>query len=268
MNRSSFGAAGILTLVALQAPQPVQPPAFRADVELYTIHVAVTDASGEPIDDLGIADFRLIEDGEEQEIVSVFPAREAPLDMAVVLDVSGSMSRTMPNARRDLHLLLDGLFDRDCVLFVSFRGSVAQALWGPPQHTDLRAMIDLEETRGATAVFDAAVAALAELTDTRLSELARELANPWAVFESTRQIRGVGGCPSPDMAAFGATARRRALVLISDGGDNESGHEAGDVVNIASLARVPILAVSQGSRGVRAMRSLARRTGWEPRTRP
>ncbi len=217
MNRSSFVAAGISTLVALQAPQAVQPPTFRADVELYTIHVAVTDASGEPVDDLGIADFRLIEDGEEQEIVSVFPAREAPLDLAVVLDVSGSMSSTMPNARRDLHLLLDGLFDRDCVLFVSFRGSVAQALWGPPQHTDLRAMIDLEETRGPTAVFDAA---LAELTDTRLSELARELANPWALFESTRQIRGVGGCPSPDMAAFGATARRRALVLISDGGHN------------------------------------------------
>jgi VWFA-related protein len=242
--RPSIGASAFIAALALQPQQAGQRPVFRAEVDLYTVHVSVTDESGAPVEDLGVEDIEVIEDGERQQVVSVLTAHEAPLDVAVVLDVSGSMATTMPSAPHDLHRFLDGLSDRDCVLFVSFRDRVVRALWGPPQHSDLRATIDLEIAEGGTAVYDGAVAALAELADMKSSALARELANAWSLVGPNQKARGVGGCPSPEAAGFGTTERRRALLLISDGADNRSQHGGADVVDLASLAGVPILALA------------------------
>jgi VWFA-related protein len=59
-----------LLLSAQQQPGPDQPPAFRSGVELVTIDVGVVDKRGQPLSDLGPADFIVTVGGQPRRVVS------------------------------------------------------------------------------------------------------------------------------------------------------------------------------------------------------
>ena len=68
-----------------QAPNP----RFRVDVDLTLIDVQVVDtATGQPIRNLRRSDFVVVADGQPRDI-AVFEPENTPLDLAVVLDLSG-----------------------------------------------------------------------------------------------------------------------------------------------------------------------------------
>ena len=68
-----------------QAPNPT----FRVDVDLTLIDVQVVDtATGQPIRDLRQSDVVVLADGQPRDI-AVFEAENTPLDLVVVLDLSG-----------------------------------------------------------------------------------------------------------------------------------------------------------------------------------
>lgn len=76
-------------------PTPPEPDDSAYDVvrvssNLVVVPVSVTDASGQPVLGLTASDFRLEEEGKSQEI-QIGDPEQLPLDIAILLDVSGSV---------------------------------------------------------------------------------------------------------------------------------------------------------------------------------
>ncbi|MFL6230119.1 MAG: VWA domain-containing protein [Pyrinomonadaceae bacterium] len=60
---------------------------------LVVVPASVTDASGQPVQGLKATDFQLDEEGRRQEIAQVGDAEQVPLDIAILFDVSSSVSQ-------------------------------------------------------------------------------------------------------------------------------------------------------------------------------
>jgi Ca-activated chloride channel family protein len=83
-------------------PKPTPTPAppkdedfevIRVSSNLVMVPVSVVDAKGEPVRGLQVSDFRLNEEGQEQQIVEIGNPDEVPLDIAILFDVSSSVSQ-------------------------------------------------------------------------------------------------------------------------------------------------------------------------------
>jgi Ca-activated chloride channel family protein len=80
-------------------PKPTPSPSenlddvdvVRVESNLVVVPVSVTDLSGQPVLGLTTKDFRLLEEGREQEIAKIGDPEQVPLDIAILLDVSGSV---------------------------------------------------------------------------------------------------------------------------------------------------------------------------------
>jgi VWFA-related protein len=119
MRLRSAGLAGGIWLWAAwfgqQPPQsPQTPPVFRERIELKSIDVNVTDASGRPVHGLTAADFTLVEDGAPQtiEVVSEVNVPDAEGGPAWMRDVSPDVrSNTAEDGRLLIFLLDDTTLD-------------------------------------------------------------------------------------------------------------------------------------------------------------
>jgi len=83
-------------------PKPTPTPAppkdddfevIRTNSNLVMVPVSVVDAKGEPLRGLSVNDFRLAEEGREQQLVEIGNPDEVPLDIAILFDVSSSVSQ-------------------------------------------------------------------------------------------------------------------------------------------------------------------------------
>ncbi len=86
----------------LPTPRPTPTPAppkdedfdvIRVSSNLVMVPVSVVDAKGDPLRGLQVADFRLAEEGREQQIAEIGNPDEVPLDIAILFDVSSSVSQ-------------------------------------------------------------------------------------------------------------------------------------------------------------------------------
>ena len=68
--KSLLALAAAFAGVAAQAPQPAQPPTFRAEASLVRVDVTVVDRHGEPVANLTPDDFVVEEDGVPQTVSS------------------------------------------------------------------------------------------------------------------------------------------------------------------------------------------------------
>lgn len=83
-------------------PKPTPTPAppkdedfevIRVSSNLVMVPVSVVDTKGEPVRGLQVSDFRLDEEGRTQQIVEIGNPDEVPLDIAILFDVSSSVSQ-------------------------------------------------------------------------------------------------------------------------------------------------------------------------------
>src|SRR5437763_7871648 len=72
-------------------PAPIEYDIVRVTSNLVVVPVSVTDAQGQPVRDLKPGDFRIEEDGRPQEIAQLGDPEQVPLDIAMLIDVSGSV---------------------------------------------------------------------------------------------------------------------------------------------------------------------------------
>ena len=215
----------------LSAPEPL-----RITVELALIQATVRDKHGDHVRGLRKKDFVLLEDGIPQELALFSEEAGAPVRVAFLLDVSGSMALQgrLPMARGAIRYFLDGLdADDEAALFTFAEGAVEILTdFG----TDRRALRDalLEpEGYGQTALIDA-VARAPELL------------------------------PRKDH-------RRAAIVLFSDGVDNISRLSIEQAVHLARLTEVPVYSVGildrveayRRKKGARVLQRFSRETGGE-----
>ena len=86
----------------LPTPRPTPTPAppkdedfevIRVSSNLVMVPVSVVDAKGEAVRGLQVNDFRLEEEGREQQIAEIGNPDEVPLDIAILFDVSSSVSQ-------------------------------------------------------------------------------------------------------------------------------------------------------------------------------
>ena len=68
--RNLLALVAALAGIAAQAPQPAQPPTFRAEANLVRVDVTVVDRRGEPVTTLTAEDFAVEEDGAPQAVQS------------------------------------------------------------------------------------------------------------------------------------------------------------------------------------------------------
>jgi len=156
---------------------------LRVDVPLVLVNANVTNGLGIPVQGLTQNDFHILENGVEQRITH-FALEDAPIAIAIVFDSSDSMRRKLATARKALaELLRESNPDDDFSLIVFNRKA---RLVVPFTHETGEIEGGLGEVRaeGRTALFDGIHLALVQ------------------------------------MKQSGYT--RKAIVILSDGGDNQS----------------------------------------------
>jgi len=221
----------LLAATALAAGAAQEPPVFAAGTEVVRIEALVTRGA-ELVEGLRPEDFQVKDNGVPQRVTSV-AFEEIPVDVLLVLDLSFSVTGPKLVAlRRAAQALLDGLGPEDRAALVGFREWTRLVQPFTHDRSRVRAALQRTEGAGATALYDAVYAAL------HLWEPAN---------------------------------RRRALVVFSDGVDNQSWLPAEDVVASAAWCDATVYAVT--ARGPddpshAFLREVARATGgrtWEAR---
>ncbi len=150
-------------------PKPTPTPApprddeyevVRVSSNLVVVPVSVTEASGQPVLGLKATDFRLEEEGRAQEIAQIGDPEQTPLDIAILLDVSGSVT-----ARFDFEKEAAARFIKQ-VLKAEDRATIF-AIDQTPRLIQTRdtaersaaSLLTIPPAKGATAFFDAVILA-------------------------------------------------------------------------------------------------------------
>ena len=114
--RTSLVVSLFLTLLLVQDPVET----IRIDSDLVDLKVSVLGfAPNTPAPLLEEKDFRVLEDGVEQEI-SFFAAADAPFDLVLLLDLSGSNSKNLKMIRNSAKRFVDAARDIDRIALVAF----------------------------------------------------------------------------------------------------------------------------------------------------
>jgi Ca-activated chloride channel homolog len=96
---------------------------IRVRVEMVSLPVVVTDKVGRRVTDLKKEDFQVFEDGVQQEI-SGFAATDEPIDVALLLDTSGSTERELAKIQNAAISFVNQLHPDDEVAVISFSDDV------------------------------------------------------------------------------------------------------------------------------------------------
>ena len=151
---------------------------------LRRVNVSIIDQNSRNVADLTKADFSIVENGETREIVDVEPTN-APFNLVLLLDVSGSVSERVDFIRNTARNFVNAVSPQDRLAIVSFADD-AQVL--SDFSTDKNALsksLDTFDAGGGTAVYDALGFTLVDVLRTLKNE-------------------------------------RAAIVILSDGDDNQS----------------------------------------------
>jgi Ca-activated chloride channel homolog len=144
-----------------QQPPPRQADRFQSGVEVTTITATVRGMQGELVTGIPRDRFEVFEDGVRQEITQ-FTNERVPVGLGVLLDVSDSMfGRRIVDARDAVDRFLFTLLaptDEFFVLAFNHNPRVLTGWTSAPE--PVRRALDAVKPTGATAVYDAVIAAL------------------------------------------------------------------------------------------------------------
>ena len=136
---------------AAQSQAEGTPLVFRSGVDVVALSVTVTDSKRHFVGGLTGRDFVVLEDNVPQD-VSLFAPGHVPLDLAILLDLSGSMGPNLPAAQDAAASLVKTIRPADRVMVVGFhdRTEILSAL----SHDALAAVEAIRgATRGGSTVF-------------------------------------------------------------------------------------------------------------------
>jgi VWFA-related protein len=272
LRRVTAGALTLLVMVAPAVGAPIEsgptgpasgarqeqdavPPRFATSVGMTRVKAAVIDADGEPIGGLGLEDFRIWENGVEQDITLVLDPVRFSLDVALVLDYSASIANdwSAKEARAAAHGFLDRLGSDDCVFLLPFNSNVGPGVWGQPDDVQVRQAVDEQAFELYTRLYDAVLLAHDALDRRRpdsASAAAEELED--TLYGTWMEPITGASCGEP-LDPAEARERRAALVVLTDGADSGSRAAYSDALMASWRAEVPVFAMGVGmaAEGVR-----------------
>jgi Ca-activated chloride channel homolog len=177
---------------------------IRSDVDLALVNVTVTDPYNRLVTGLEQDNFRVFEDTMEQEIVS-FSSEDVPISIGVIFDFSGSMSNKVDKAREAALQFFKTANPQDEFFLVSFNERAELTSTFTNSVEDLQSRMLLTSPKGRTALLD-------------------------AIYLGLSQMRG-------------AHNAKRALLILSDGGDNHSRYNESDIKRLVKEADTQLYAI-------------------------
>jgi Ca-activated chloride channel homolog len=174
------------------------------DVDLALVNVTVTDPYNRLVTGLEPDNFRVFEDNVEQEVVN-FSAEDVPISIGVIFDYSGSMSNKVGKAREAAVQFFKTANPQDEFFLVSFNERAELTSSFTNSVEDLQSRMMLTAPKGRTALLD-------------------------AIYLGLSQMRG-------------AHNAKRALLILSDGGDNHSRYNESDIKRLVKEADTQLYAI-------------------------
>ena len=189
-------------------PAEAAPPLPRANIRIDTnvvlIPVTVTDPLNRFVTGLEQDSFKIFEDKTEQKLVS-FGSEDAPLSIGIVFDTSGSMGPKLDKSRQAVSEFFKTANPEDEAFLVVFNDR--PELVTPLTHNleEIQNRLTFTQSKGRTALLDGILLGLHTM---------KKAHNP-----------------------------RKALVVISDGGDNSSRYTESEIKNLVKESDVQIYAI-------------------------
>ena len=210
--RAGIAVAVVLSAGLAAAQTDVPPTVFRAGTDLVVLQVSVSDAQRRHVAGLRAENFTVFDEGVPQP-VALFATSDAPLDVMLLMDASGSMDVRLPVATAAAADLVDTLRggDRAGLLVFEVGATIAHPL--SDKLDSVSKAIREVAPGGATALYEAVYLALDTLSRVR---------------------RADGG------------VRRQALVVFSDGMDNASRVPFEQALDAARTGDVTIFTIMPG----------------------
>src|SRR5215207_3298700 len=155
-------------------PTPKPEPEVITDVirttsNLVMVPVSVTDQTGTAVQGLQVADFRLVEEGKQQEISGIGDPEQVPLAIALLFDISSSTSQkgffaSQQNAAATFLKLVMKPADKAAIFTITDKATMIQPL--ASAETSAAKMLTIPAATGPvpTAFYDTVTAAAKYLT--------------------------------------------------------------------------------------------------------
>jgi len=198
----------VLLPAILFAQEEIKPPSFSQEmsVSIVNLYASVRDEKGRPVYGLKQKDFNLSIDGQKQVITNFSADITEPLNLAFLLDVSGSMA--MLNKFEVAKTLIRGLVQR----------------------------LEVEDEVALLIFADGEVELLVDFTKDKQAMLDRmEQLKP---FGGTALRNAVAYCSRLLIQSIG----KKGIVLLSDGVDTRSDLKMEEASRMASVVEIPIYA--------------------------
>jgi len=177
---------------------------LHIDVDMALVNVTVTDPYNRLVTGLESDNFRVFEDNIEQEVVT-FSAEDVPISIGVIFDFSGSMANKVAKAREAAVQFFKTSNPQDEFFLVSFNERAELTSTFTNSVEDLQSRMLLTSPKGRTALLD-------------------------AIYLGLSQMRG-------------AHNAKRALLILSDGGDNHSRYNESDIKRLVKEADTQLYAI-------------------------
>jgi Ca-activated chloride channel family protein len=181
-----------------------QGQSIHVDVELALVNVTVTDPHDRLVTGLEADNFRIFENNVEQEI-QYFSSEDVPISIGVIFDLSGSMANKVGKAKEAALQFFKTANPQDEFFLVSFNEHAELVSAFTSSVEDLQSHLLSSSAKGRTALLDAIYLGLSEMRSARNA--------------------------------------KRALLIISDGGDNHSRYNENDIKRLAREADTQLYAV-------------------------
>lgn len=217
------GSASLISIYGQDKPTADDGEVIRIETELIEVPVHVFDATGKPVAGLRRSDFRVFEDGRVQEIAS-FSTTTAPLEIALLLDTSGSTRSELNLMKNAARQFTASLREGDRVGIVSYntgivgdrKAAISEVLIGlTNDRRRLGSALERVSTSNGTPYYDSLIQVFREIFIEKPSE-------PFT--------------------------GRRAIVALTDGVDSTSDADFDEVAELAQESGVAIYFVRLDTR--------------------
>jgi Ca-activated chloride channel family protein len=181
-----------------------QGQSLHIDVDLALVNVTVTDPYNRIVTGLEPDNFRIFEDKVEQEVVN-FSSEDVPISIGVILDLSGSMANKLGKAKEAAFQFFKTANPQDEFFLVGFNDHAQLLSPFTSSVEDLQSRMLVASAKGKTSLLD-------------------------AIYLGLSQMRA-------------AVNGKRALLIISDGGDNNSRYNEKDIKRLVKEADTQLYSI-------------------------
>ncbi len=178
--------------------------AIQVNADLVLVPVTVTDPQNRLVTGLERSNFQLFDSNTAQTIKS-FATEDAPLSIGIVFDLSGSMQSKFVRSRKALSEFLHTCNPQDEFFVIGFNDRPAVLVDYTSDVEDVEARMVMLRPENRTALIDALYLGVNKLRDAKYA--------------------------------------RKALLVVSDGGDNRSRYTQGELMRAVRESEVQIYSV-------------------------